>query len=127
MIQAVIFRVFVKEEDIHELSIMQNIMHIVERQKIKKDFKTLEKINLEIGEISGINPAFLKEAFNSIKPGTYYENAEIIINLIPLTYKCVKCGKTVDKNHEKSKCKCGGIFIMKTGRELNVIDIEVET
>ncbi len=80
-----------KQEEMHEMSIVANIVEIVEDEAIKVNAEKITEIELDIGTVSGIEIDALNFAFESIKPKTMLKNAEVKINIIKAKSKCEDC------------------------------------
>ncbi|MFC2747548.1 MAG: hydrogenase maturation nickel metallochaperone HypA, partial [Campylobacter concisus] len=65
----------------HELSIVQNLVSLCEKNAAKENAKEINKIEIKVGRLSGVEPHYLQSAFNVYKTGTICENAELVINL----------------------------------------------
>jgi hydrogenase nickel incorporation protein HypA/HybF len=76
----------------HELSVVQNMMDIVEKSIRDKKLLKLRKISVMVGEFSGIVPETLEFAFNSVKSGTIFDCAFLDIKKVPFQAKCSDCG-----------------------------------
>ena len=77
----------------HELAVMQSILDIVIDFADKNKAKKVARINLDVGELSGIVPEWMQKYFNFVSEDTVAENAELVIEWIPAVAKCRACGK----------------------------------
>lgn len=81
----------------HELSMAQDLLRIVEAKAKENDLKIVTKIVVVIGETSGIEEDFLRHSLlDHIMPGTIAEKAELEITKEPLQARCVACGIEID-------------------------------
>ena len=112
----------------HELAITESILRIAQDQAEKYNARKVLNIKIKMGEFSGVVPALIQDYFNMTSKGTIVENAELIIEHVPVTIKCLDCNKTFKIDKAKVKCpECGSINIkMITGREFYVDSMEVE-
>ena len=104
----------------HEYSIVQSLLDIIEDNTKKNNAKKVTKIIVKIGVLSGVEPHLLDIAFNTFKEKTICEDAEFIMNIQPIIAVCKDCGheNSFPKNKIFFECeKCGGV-------ELDVIDGE---
>ena len=76
----------------HEMSIAVNIIKIAEETLAKNLGKTIEKIHLEVGQLSGIVTESLEFALNVSKKDGILKNAQIVISELPGKLKCLNCG-----------------------------------
>jgi len=112
----------------HELSVAQSILSIAENSAPKKPSTVITRINLQIGELSGIEIEALKFALSIIKKDTVLENAEVDIDVIRGEAECPQC-KTIFTMHYYGACcpNCKNYFIHVTkGREMKVVNLTVE-
>ena len=63
----------------HELSIVQSLVALCEKNAAVGGAKEVVRIEVRIGRLSGIEPHYLQSAFEVYKAGTICENAELDI------------------------------------------------
>ncbi len=106
----------------HELSIVMSILDIAEKELAKSNAAHIEEIELEIGELSGIDMQAFDFAWQQAVKSTKLETADKIVTHIPGEGLCMDC-ETVFPMHELYKpCPvCGHHFItLLKGKELRV-------
>ena len=110
----------------HELSIAQNIVEIVEEQAKKLDLISVSEVELDIGTVSGVIPETLEFVMDITIKGTLLENAKIIINIIEAKAKCRKCNHDFVIDDIYSLCPqcCSYEFDIIQGKELKVKSIK---
>lgn len=110
----------------HELSIMQGVVSIVEREAARCGSVKVLSIRLRVGQLSGIVPGCLREFFPIAAAGTAAEGARLDIEPLPARIRCPECG--YEGPPEGSACpRCGGAaFRLTAGREFYVEAMEVE-
>lgn len=106
----------------HELSIVMSIIDIAADQVRQHDAERVEKIVLDIGQLSGIEPGALDFAWDSAIRNTVLENAERVINYLPARAECSGCGAVFDTAAVFQPCPhCGEVFnTLLQGKELRV-------
>jgi hydrogenase nickel incorporation protein HypA/HybF len=112
----------------HEFSIAVSIINIVENNALKNNAKEIISVDIEVGEVSGVDPDALALALESAVTDTKLEKS--IINLITIASlaKCLKCSHEFKPDDIFSPCPFCGDYqheIMK-GKELNVRSINIE-
>lgn len=112
----------------HELSIAQNVLEIVFEQCSKSGYTKIDSINLRIGRASGIMPDALLFAFTAIKSDSIARDAALNIEVVPVAGLCKDCsaGFIVEEEYILNCPVCkGSSFQITSGRELDIIDMEV--
>ncbi len=112
----------------HELSIAQNILEIISDQCIKSGHAKIDSLNVRIGRASGVLPDALLFAFDAIKADTIAQDAVMHIEEIPVGGLCQDCKSSfaVEEGYILECPACGGsAFQITTGREMDIIDMEV--
>jgi hydrogenase nickel incorporation protein HypA/HybF len=109
----------------HEFSLAQNIIEIVEETVAKNNAGKVSAIELEIGTLSGVEIPALDMALESLQPGSVIEGAEIAKQIIKGKAKCPSCLHEFEPDDYFAACPvCGnfGTEIIK-GKELRVKSI----
>lgn len=88
----------------HEISIAENILNIVENVAKEKNLKLIDKIVLEIGKFSGVVPSLLQFALEQVKKDTIIEKTEIEIHTPPLILCCRHCDMEYFGDIEDLRC-----------------------
>jgi hydrogenase nickel incorporation protein HypA/HybF len=112
----------------HEMSIAQNLIAIVEDEMVKNNAARLRSVRLDIGEMSGIVPEALKTCFEIITAKTNMKGAVLKMDVTPLIGYCGKCEeefKIMEFDFSCPECDSTDIKIV-TGREMNIVEIEVD-
>ena len=112
----------------HELSICQSMLRIVDSTMEKQEGAKLLKIFLDIGRGSTIEPILLREAFAVITSGGPYEGTELVVNDIPISGRCLACDRDFTYEELAVGCpNCGSTNIKITaGLELDVKALEID-
>jgi len=109
----------------HELSIAQNIVEIV--QQYVPDGRQVRSVKLELGELSGIVPDSLEFCFGAIIGDTPLEGARLDIDVVPVRALCRGCRALVTIEDAAFVCvHCASTDLQVTsGMEMKVLEIEV--
>ena len=112
----------------HELSLCQSMLNIVNEQIAGKKLIRVKKISLEIGELAAVDPAALHFSFDVVTKGTMAEKALLDIIVVDGEARCSICEKTVKLKRYYDACPdCGQFSLTITqGEALRVKSIEVE-
>ena len=112
----------------HELAITQNMFDLIIEEARKAEAKKVGKINMVIGEMTGVVADSVQFYFNFISQGTIAEGATLAFTMVPLKVQCQRCGKAFEvKEFEWTcpSCQSNSLEII-AGKELSVESIEVE-
>lgn len=113
----------------HELSIVLSIVDAAEEQARKYGASGVERIDLEIGTLAGIEPDALAFAWEAGLPGTILANAERHIHFIQARARCMDCRHEFDVLHLYEACPhCGNYFTeLLQGQELKIKSLTLTT
>ena len=112
----------------HELSICQSLMTQVESIALEHKAQNVTSITVAVGALSGVEAELLKNAYPIASAGTVAENAELIVETLPVRVKCSQCGSESDATPNKLICKeCGDWrTTLVSGDELMLMSVELE-
>jgi hydrogenase nickel incorporation protein HypA/HybF len=116
------------DNTVHELAITQNILDIVLNEAKTAQADKITRINLVIGELSGIVSDSVLFYFDFLKKGNAAEEATIDFRLVPVELRCRDCLTNFNPKEDTSwACpNCQGTnFDLISGRECYVESIEV--
>ena len=111
----------------HEMSIAQNLISIIQEEMLKNNAKVLGSVRLNIGQMSAIVPDALSFCFKVATADTALEGARLIIDIIPLKGYCQSCDKTFEIKDYAFFCPSCNSSEIKTvsGQDLSIVEIEV--
>ncbi len=112
----------------HELSITQSMLNLVLGQAEQAKAKKVGKINLVIGEMTGVVGECVQFYFDFLSRGTIADGAALAIKAVPTKARCRDCGKLFEVMEFDWTCPhChGNNMEIVAGKELFVESIEVE-
>ena len=112
----------------HELSIVQNLVSLCEKNAAKENAKEISKIEIKVGRLSGVEPHYLESAFDVYKAGTICENAELVINLQAVVIECLDCGFSGELSENDFTCpKCKSQNLKVTdGEDMYLMRLEMK-
>ena len=111
----------------HELSIAHSILCLTDNA-LHENKGVVTRVDLQIGELSGIEIESLQFAFSVIKENTLLQNAELNIQIIKGKAVCAEC-KTIFQLSSYGMCcpQCKSyLFKIVNGREMRILDIIVD-
>ena len=112
----------------HEMSIAQSLIDILQEEMAKHGAATLRSVRLSVGELSAIVPESLSFCFEIITQGTPLEGAKLLMDRIPLRGYCPQCEESFDIKEFVFICPTCGSPNIETieGQELSIVEMEVE-
>ena len=112
----------------HELSITQSMLDLVLEEAKKVKTERVEKINLVIGEMSGVVDECVEFYFGFLSKDTIASEAILSFKKVPTQARCRNCGEVfIPKEFDWScpKCQDSRAEII-AGNELYVESLEVK-
>jgi hydrogenase nickel incorporation protein HypA/HybF len=111
----------------HELAVCQEIMSQVNDIAFQNQASAIESITLQVGPLSGVEAPLLKQAFPFAAAQTIAENAELIIEELPVIVECKQCGAQSTVVSNKLLCgQCGDYHTkLVSGDEMLLASVEL--
>lgn len=111
----------------HELSIAQSIIDIVNQYLPNENFHSVKSVNIKVGKFSNILVDSLEFCFDALIKDTPLQGATLKIKNIPVQIKCSKCQKISEIEPPIFLCpNCSNNSIkIISGTEMQVEDIEL--
>ena len=108
----------------HEMSIAEGIIDIVEKTATKNDIKRVKSVRIAVGELAGVDIPSLEFAWTSVTRGGPAEGSTLEIERPDGQAWCFDCCKNVPLHKFGNACpECGGYRLEPTqGIEMKVID-----
>jgi hydrogenase nickel incorporation protein HypA/HybF len=113
----------------HEMSLVQSILDIVEEYAAKENFNKVTSITLSFGKASTTVPAALTFAFEVLSEDTMAQGAELKFDIKPVVIYCMTCSKDITVNSYEAVCPlCQGHEVLLSGgtEELKLVEMNVE-
>ena len=111
----------------HEMSLCESVVQLVEEQAAQQAFSEVKKIWLEIGALAGVEIDAMKFSFDVVSKDTLLEKAELIILEIDGTAWCMPCAENVNVSQRFDACPhCGSYQLqINGGEEMRIKELEV--
>jgi hydrogenase nickel incorporation protein HypA/HybF len=112
----------------HELAITQSMLDIVLRQAERAGPGGVRRVNVVVGQMSGVVAECMQFYFDLLSKGTIAEGADVSVRTVPATARCRACGKSFELKEFSWTCPgCQATDAeIIAGKELSVESIEVE-
>jgi hydrogenase nickel incorporation protein HypA/HybF len=113
---------------VHELSITENLVRILQEQGTSQNFTKVLKVHLEIGALSTIEPDSILFCFDIIAKDTIAEGAVLEISRVSAVASCRTCKSQCEINAYGDTCSaCGGMELdVLSGKDMIVKNVEVD-
>jgi len=112
----------------HEMSIAQSLLEIVEDTLKENPHSKLKKVVVKVGELVAVVPDSLQFCYQALTADTPLEGSELVIELIPVAASCQDCRKEFKVDSFFficPHCESTNVKIL-SGQELRVSELEVE-
>ncbi len=112
----------------HELSLCENLLKIIEENAQKQGFQRVHRVRLKVGTWAGVEIEALRFGFEIASRDTCAQGAILDILDVPAQAWCFACGQTITIRQRYDPCPhCGGYERQITGGEdLAIYDLDVE-
>ena len=111
----------------HEVSLMENIIGLIEDQHCLSPFSHVRSIRLELGALGPAEPDCLRFCFDAVARGTVAEGALLDIATIPAQARCAACRRIAPVQDRFEACPlCGNMERpIIAGNDLRLVELEV--
>lgn len=76
----------------HEVGIIRAMLKTIEKFMKKERLTKVEKIVLQVGELSGVLPRYMQECFLASVYKTRFQDTKLELDIVPGIAKCNRCG-----------------------------------
>lgn len=112
----------------HELSVTEGILKIVEDEAVKHNVERISKIKIKMGVLSDLLPDCINYYFKIVSKNTVAEGAVIEIEKLPLKVRCNGCDSISNIEIRHFRCPACGSQDLKIigGNEFYIDSMEAE-
>ncbi len=113
----------------HELSICLSLMQQLETIARERNARSITRVELEVGVLSGVEPDLLRNAWPLASAGTIAEDAELLIQTGEIIVECSTCEARTTARPNRLLCgECGDFKTrVVAGEEMTLLRVELET
>lgn len=110
----------------HELSLATGVLQLAE-DALRDSDAEVRRITIEVGSLSGVEPAALRFALESLAPGSVLAGADFELVGLPASAWCLQCAQVVAISSRLEACPCCGGHQLQAlgGTELRVRELYV--
>ena len=111
----------------HDLSVCQALLTQVAEIAAGRGARVVERITIEVGPLSGVEPVLLASAFAIVRAGGCAAEAALSIESTTVTIGCMACGAHSNPKPNRLVCAvCGGFRTrVVAGDELRLRRVEL--
>ena len=112
----------------HELSLAEGAIALIEETARREGFTKVHAIRMEIGALSCVEPEALRLALEAAGTGSCADGAALEIVTVDAEGECPACGGRIPMTEAWALCpRCGGHALRVTrGDAMRIVDLEVE-
>ncbi|MGI6711418.1 MAG: hydrogenase maturation nickel metallochaperone HypA [Bacillota bacterium] len=112
----------------HEMSLMSGLFDIIDHTIEQHGLTRVTRVVLGVGAAANVITDCLDYCFRALAKGTHCEEAELVINNIPVLLKCRTCNKEFTAEDVTTEClNCGSRDLKITGgTELIIESLEAD-
>lgn len=109
----------------HELSVVIEVVKTVEEFARENGVTKIEKLVLQIGELSSMIPQYIEDCFPCAVDGTSMVDTKLEIEILPGNGRCRPCGSVFNIVENKGVCPACGVKDAEilSGREFLIKEI----
>ncbi len=111
----------------HELSVCQALLRQVEEVVRSHRAQGVTRIVVRIGPLAGVEPTLLEQAYPIARAGTCANEAELVVERLPVRVRCEDCGAESEVPANRLVCKSCGDWRTRLigGDELLLASVEL--
>lgn len=112
----------------HEMSLAEGMLQIIEDSAKTQNFSRVKTVWLEIGQLAGVEVEAMRFCFDAVTRDSIAQDAKLEIVETPGQAWCMQCSSTVPVQSLYDECpECGGHQLQVTGgKEMRVRELDVE-
>ena len=112
----------------HELAVCQGMLRQVMDITRQQQARSVTRILVQVGPLSGVEPRLLAQAFPIASAGTPAAGAVLDLESLPVRVRCEQCGAESDASPNRLLCGACGDYHTRllSGDELLLVSVELE-
>ena len=109
----------------HEFSVVQSLIDVVEREARARNAVAVSRVQVRVGQLSGVEPELLRTAFELVRETTLAKGASLDIDYVQTRWGCAECGQPLEPRTRLRCTACGGPPKLLAGEELDLDSLEL--
>lgn len=110
----------------HEYSLVLSLIERVEAEAKQRSAKSIRRISVRVGELSGVEAELLASAFEIARTGTLCESTELEVKRETARWACPQCKATLDAAKSLCCTTCDTAGQLVEGGDLLFEQMEIE-
>ena len=110
----------------HEYSIVQALLERVDDEARRRGAARVHRLEVQLGELSGVDGGLLATAFETCRDGTVCAGAQLFITPVAALWRCPRCGRTPEPGKFLRCTACDLPAQLAAGDEILLARIEME-
>jgi hydrogenase nickel incorporation protein HypA/HybF len=110
----------------HEASIVTALLARVEAEAASREAGRVHRVELVLGELSGVEPELLLRAWEVFRTGTRCDGAELAIAAEAARWECPRCGGELPRGGFLACPACAAPARLAAGGEITLQRLELE-
>lgn len=112
----------------HEMSLCESILGILEHQALEQQYRKVKTVWLEIGALSSVEPDAMRFCFDAVMQGSLADRARLEIVHVQGQAWCLQCSQNVIIHQRYEACPVCGSFQLQIndGEQMRIKELEVE-
>ena len=112
----------------HEMSLCEGIVEILESEAKKQSYSRVKKVWLEIGKLAAVEIDAMYFCYDMVVKDTVADNSELVIREIQAEAKCRQCKQEMMVDSRFDACVSCGSYDLEIiqGEQMKIKELEVE-
>lgn len=110
----------------HEYSVVQSLLDRAESEARGAGATSIHSLVVRIGDSSGVDARLLSIAYDTFREKTMCAKAELVIERVPVSWECPKCGAPIAVGGPLRCLPCNAPAKLAAGDEIVLARLELE-
>lgn len=110
----------------HEYSLVLSLIERVEQEMQTHHATQAHRINVSVGELSGVVAELLESAFEIARESTLLKDTTLSVTRVPARWRCPSCSSDVNSHASLTCDRCGAQASLVEGGDILFESVELE-